>query len=102
MLKIKYAIADRLVFSKLKQTFGGNLKFFISGSAPLSNDIATFFHAAGLLILEGYGLTESSAGSFVNVPDNYKFGTVGKPFPGVEYKLLPIEGVENIAKLSFN
>jgi long-chain acyl-CoA synthetase len=98
MLKLKYAVADKLVFSKLKQTFGGNLKFFISGSAPLSNDIATFFHAAGLLILEGYGLTESSAGSFVNVPENYKFGTVGKPIPGVEYKLLPVPGEEGEEK----
>ncbi|MEC7986748.1 MAG: long-chain fatty acid--CoA ligase [Myxococcota bacterium] len=87
VLRLKSAMANLLVFSKIKARLGGELKFFISGSAPLSYDIATFFHAAGVLILEGYGLTESSAASFVNRPDNYKFGTVGKPVPGVEFKL---------------
>ena len=87
VLLLKSAIADILVFSKIKDKLGGNLKFFISGSAPLSPDIAAFFHAAGVLILEGYGLTESSAASFVNRPTSFKFGTVGKKLPGVEYKL---------------
>jgi len=92
LLGLKYAIADKLVFAKVRQVFGGNLKCFISGSAPLSRDIAEFFHAAGVLILEGYGLTESSAASFVNRLDAYKFGTVGKPLPGVEVKLEPEDG----------
>ena len=86
-LALKYALADKLVFSKLKAKFGGKVRFFLSGSAPLSYDIAVFFHAADILILEGYGLTESSAASFVNRPDRYKFGTVGMPLPGVEVKL---------------
>lgn len=87
LLKLKYGMANLVVFNKIKKLFGGRLKFFISGSAPLSYDIATFFHAADILILEGYGLTESSAASFVNRPDDYKFGTVGKPLPDVEVKL---------------
>src|SRR5690606_12548798 len=60
---------------------------FISGSAPLARDLSEFFHAAGILILEGYGLTESSAASFVNLPTNYGFGTVGPPLPGTEVKI---------------
>ncbi|MGC6510202.1 MAG: AMP-dependent synthetase/ligase [Myxococcota bacterium] len=87
LLKLKYGMANVLVFNKIKKLFGGRLKFFISGSAPLSYDIATFFHAADILILEGYGLTESSAASFVNRPDDYKFGTVGKALPDVDVKL---------------
>lgn len=92
LLGLKYAIADKLVFTKVRAAFGGNLKAFISGSAPLSRDIAEFFHAAGLLIMEGYGLTESSAASFVNRPDRYKFGTVGLPVTGVKVKLDPADG----------
>lgn len=92
LLGLKYAVADKLVFSKVRAAFGGNLKAFISGSAPLSRDIAEFFHAAGLLIMEGYGLTESSAASFVNRPDRYKFGTVGLPVNGVQVKLDPADG----------
>ena len=92
MLALKYAMADKLVFSKLKAKFGGRLRFFISGSAPLSREIAEFFHAADILILEGYGLTESSAASFVNRPDRFKFGTVGHPLPGVEVRIDPSDG----------
>ena len=87
MLAIKHKIADKLVFSKLRALFGDRVRYFISGSAPLNRDIAEFFHAAGLLILEGYGLTESSAASFVNTPQHNKFGTVGKPLPGIEVKI---------------
>jgi long-chain acyl-CoA synthetase len=87
LLKAQHAVADKLVFSKLRARFGNRLRFFVSGSAALSQDVAEFFHAANILILEGYGLTESSAGTFVNRPDNYKFGTVGLPFPGTEVRV---------------
>jgi long-chain acyl-CoA synthetase len=91
-LALKAAMADKLVFSKLKAKFGGRLRFFISGSAPLSREIAEFFHAADILILEGYGLTESSAASVVNRPDRFKFGTVGHALPGVEIRIDPADG----------
>lgn len=87
MLKLKYAMADALVFKTVRNKLGGNLQFFISGSAPLSKEIATFFFGMGVFILEGYGLTESGAASFVNRPDEFQFGSVGKPLQGVEYKL---------------
>ena len=80
-------MADRLVFTKLRARFGGKLRFLVSGSATLSQDVAEFFHAAGILILEGYGLTETSAGTFVNRPDHYKLGTVGLVFPGTDVRL---------------
>ena len=89
MLALKLKLADKLVFSKIKARFGGRVQFFISGSAPLSREIAEFFHACGILILEGYGLTESSAASFVNRPSKYAFGSVGLPMPGTEVKLAP-------------
>jgi long-chain acyl-CoA synthetase len=92
LLKWELELADRLVYSKLKARFGGRLRFFVSGSAPLSRDIAEFFHACGILILEGYGLTETSAGSFVNRLTKYRFGTVGFPLPGTDVKLAPEDG----------
>ncbi len=85
-------LAERLVYSKLKARFGGRLRFFVSGSAPLSRDIAEFFHACGILILEGYGLTETSAASFVNRPTRYCFGSVGNPLPGTELRIDPADG----------
>jgi long-chain acyl-CoA synthetase len=92
MLAFEYRIATKLVFSKLQQRFGGRLRLFVSGSAPLSREIAEFFHAAGVLIVEGYGLTESSAASFVNRADKFRFGSVGLPMPGTEVKLAPEDG----------
>ncbi|MEC7240980.1 MAG: long-chain fatty acid--CoA ligase [Myxococcota bacterium] len=86
-LAVQYRMANRLVFSRLKDQFGGRIKYFVSGGAPLSKDIAEFFHAADLLILEGYGLTESSAASVVNRPNAYRFGSVGRAIPGVEIRI---------------
>jgi len=86
-LDVKFKIADKLVFSKVRDRFGGRVRFFISGAAALSTDIAEWFHAAGVLILEGYGLTETSAGAFVNQPDNFKLGSVGLAFPTSEVKI---------------
>ncbi|GIX46198.1 MAG: AMP-dependent synthetase [Candidatus Tectimicrobiota bacterium] len=84
-----YRLAHLLVFRKLHQAVGGRLRYFVSGGAPLAKEIAEFFHAAGILILEGYGLTESCPALTVNRLDRYKFGTVGLPLPGVEIRLAP-------------
>ena len=84
LLAAKYSVADKLVFGKIRQRLGGNIKFFVSGSAPLSPEVAEWFDAAGMMILEGYGLTESSAFSFVNLPRDCRIGTVGPPAPGTE------------------
>jgi long-chain acyl-CoA synthetase len=87
LLAKQHALFDKLVFSKIRARFGGRVRFFISGAAALNREVAEWFHAAGILILEGYGLTETSAGSFVNHPDEYKLGTVGQVFPGSEVKI---------------
>lgn len=86
-LSLKHKLADKLVFGKLREKTGGRLRFFVSGGAALPRELGEFFEAAGILILEGYGLTESSPVIAANKYDNYKFGTVGKPFPGVEIKI---------------
>lgn len=86
-LGLKYKLATKLVFSKIHKALGGNVKWCISGAAPLNPDIAKFFHAAGLLILEGVGMTENTSFSNVNRPDNYDFGVVGPPGAGISQKL---------------
>jgi long-chain acyl-CoA synthetase len=101
-LALKRALAHRLVFSKLHAALGGRLRWAISGGAPLSREIAEFFHAAGILILEGYGLTETCPVATFNRPTCFKFGSVGQPLDGVEVVIAPdgeilIRG-QNIAK----
>jgi long-chain acyl-CoA synthetase len=88
-LAMQYRVADTLVFGKMRAALGGRLRFAVSGGAPLSKEIAEFFHAAGVLILEGYGLTETCPALTFNREDNYKFGSVGLPQPGVELKIAP-------------
>jgi long-chain acyl-CoA synthetase len=88
-LAIRYRLADKLVFSKMQAALGGRLHFAVSGGAPLSREIAEFFHAAGVLILEGYGLTETCPSLTFNRLDNFKFGSVGQAQPGVELKIAP-------------
>ena len=87
ILQLQQNIADKLVFAKLKAATGGRLRFFVSGGAALPQAIAEFFHAAGILILEGYGLTETSPVISMNHPAQWKFGTVGAPVSGVEVQI---------------
>ncbi|MER6097489.1 long-chain fatty acid--CoA ligase [Streptomyces sp. NPDC001728] len=86
-LTAKHKVADALVYAKIREAFGGNLRACISGSAALAPDIGYFFAGAGIHILEGYGLTETSAASFVNPGEAYRTGTVGKPLPGTEVRI---------------
>ncbi|MFE8012541.1 AMP-dependent synthetase/ligase [Streptomyces antibioticus] len=86
-LTAKHRVADKLVYAKIREAFGGNLRACISGSAALAPEIGYFFAGAGIHILEGYGLTESSAASFVNPGEAYRTGTVGKPLPGTEVRI---------------
>ncbi|MHA6791942.1 AMP-dependent synthetase/ligase [Pseudonocardia bannensis] len=89
LLALAHRVADALVLRKIRDRFGGRIRFFVSGSAALAPDLARWFHAAGVLILEGYGMTECAAGASVNRPDSYRLGTVGHPLPGTEIRIAP-------------
>ena len=86
---LAFHCADRLIFARVRKAFGGRLRLAISGGAPLSREIAEFFHALGIFILEGYGLTETSTVSHANRPDRFKFGTVGLPLEGTSCQIAP-------------
>ena len=87
ILKLVYRLAHALVFKKIHEALGGRLIFFVSGGAPLAPHINKFFYSAGILILEAYGLTETSPGITHNSPDNFQIGTVGPPIPGTEIRI---------------
>jgi long-chain acyl-CoA synthetase len=87
LMKLPYFLADRACFSKLRERLGGRIRFFIAGGAALNPEVARFFHAGGLIILEGYGLTETSPVVTVNRLNSFRFGSIGKPLPNVEVKI---------------
>jgi long-chain acyl-CoA synthetase len=87
LLALQYAVADKLVFSKLKARLGGRIRAMVSGSAPLAKEIGEFFHGAGINVMEGYGLTETSAGSFINREGAVRLGTVGQALGDLECKI---------------
>ncbi len=87
-MKIKFALFDRLVYSKLRRAMGGNVKYAVSGSAPLGAHLGHFFHSLGIVILEGYGLTETTAPATVSLATRAKIGTVGPPLPGVSVRVM--------------
>jgi long-chain acyl-CoA synthetase len=84
---VAYRLADRLVLSTIRERFGGRVRFFVSAAAKLDSNVAQWFDAVGIVVLEGYGLTETAAASFINRPHAYRFGTVGWPFPATEVKI---------------
>lgn len=86
-LALRYRIADKLVFSKLSARLGGRMRFMISGSAKLSGQVQEWFYSAGLTLIEGYGLTETAAVAALNLPDRPKFGSIGRPLPGIDVKI---------------
>jgi len=86
-LRCKYALADRLVFSKVREVFGGRARNFITGGAPIAVEVLEFFHACGMLVMEGYGQTEAAGFVTLNTIDEFRFGSVGKTVPGIELKI---------------
>ncbi len=87
LLRKSYEFADKQVLSKIRGLFGGNLRLAVSGAAPISPEILRFFDAAGVLVLEGWGMTETSTAATISSPEDFKVGTIGKPFPGCEVKV---------------
>jgi long-chain acyl-CoA synthetase len=87
LLARQYAFADKQVLGKIRGLFGGNLRLAVSGAAPINPEILRFFDAAGVLVLEGWGMTETSTAATISLPDDFKVGTIGKPFPGCEVKI---------------
>ena len=87
LLSREYAFADKQVLSKIRNLFGGKLRLAVSGAAPISPEILRFFDAAGVLVLEGWGMTETSTAATISSPDDFKVGTIGKPFPGCEVRI---------------
>jgi long-chain acyl-CoA synthetase len=87
LLQRQYAFADKKVLSKIRGLFGGNLRLAVSGAAPINPDILRFFDAAGVFVVEGWGMTETSTAATVASEEEFKFGTIGKPFPGCEVKI---------------
>jgi long-chain acyl-CoA synthetase len=86
-LALQERLAERLVFSKVRARLGGNLRIGVSGAAPLSPDVMEFFHALGVPVIEGYGLTETASSATVNSPSDFRIGTVGRPVAGAEIRL---------------
>src|SRR5690606_37420623 len=91
-LKLRLRIANRVVFRAIKERVGGRLRFFLCGAAPLPGAIGELFYAMDMLILEAYGLTETSVVVCMNRPDDFRFGTVGRPFPETEIRIDPETG----------
>ena len=87
LLRAQYEFADKQVLSKIRGLFGGRLKLAVTGAAPINPEILRFFDAAGVLVLEGWGMTETSTAATISTPEDFKFGTIGKPFPGCEVKI---------------
>jgi long-chain acyl-CoA synthetase len=87
LLRKQYEFADKQVLSKIRALFGGNLRLAVSGAAPINPEILRFFDAAGVLVLEGWGMTETSTAATISTPDDFKVGTIGKPFPGCEVRI---------------
>jgi long-chain acyl-CoA synthetase len=87
LLRKSYEFADKKVLSRIRGLFGGNLRLAVSGAAPISPEILSFFDAAGVLVLEGWGMTETSTAATISTPDDFKVGTIGKPFPGCEIRI---------------